>query len=352
MIPLSLAGRWVGIMNVSWTTPYEFSPLEERVYRGLIGQFAALVDNQRLFEQTQSALSEVRRLATIVENHPDFIGVGTLDGKALYVNPAGLQMMGLPADHDVTTMDAAKFYPPEDAERLLQEGVPAALEKGFWSAEANMLRVDGIAIPVEQTIGINYDTKGNPNSFSITMRNIIDRKQAEVERERLLVEVEAAYKQYVRQEWEQYLGEQHQGQWQVEYLQPRLSEGLAKPGSDGQGENGAHKTPTLDMPISLRGQDIGSFVLQDVDPTRKWTAEELALVETVTQQLALTVENLRLFDDTRQRATREQVTREIADQMRASSDIDTIIQAGVQGIAKVLGGSHTIVELNVESADG
>ncbi len=307
--------------------------------RDISDQKEAEVERERL-------LSEVQRLATIVENHPDFIGVGTLDGKALYVNPSGLTMMGLPPDHDVTGMDASNFYPPADAEMLVKEGVPAALEKGFWSSEANLLKVDGTTLPVEQVIGINYDTEGNPYSFSITMHDISNRKEAEVERERLLAEVQAAYRQFVRREWEQFLGEQHQGRWRIEQQGPGSS-GAAEPGSNGAEEQSQIPNPKsqIEMPITLRGQAIGSLSLEDIDPDRTWTAEEKALIESVSEQLALTVENLRLFEDTRQSAVREQLTREITDKLRAAPDVDSIINTGLTELAKALGVSRTYVKL-------
>jgi GAF domain-containing protein len=86
--------------------------------------------------------------------------------------------------------------------------------------------------------------------------------------------------------------------------------------------------------------------LQDLAPERQWTAEEIALVESVSEQLALTVENLRLFDDTQKRAGREQITREITDKMRAAPDMDTIIQTGLRELAKALGASRTYIKLN------
>jgi len=89
--------------------------------------------------------------------------------------------------------------------------------------------------------------------------------------------------------------------------------------------------------------------LQGIDPNRQWTDEETALVEAISEQLAQTVENLRLFEDTQQRASREQLTRQIADKMRALPDVDSIIQTGAQELARVLGGSHTVVELNLET---
>ncbi len=314
--------------------------------------------------ERERLLAEVQRLATLVENHADFIGTGTMEGQALYVNPAGLRMMGLPPDYDVTKIDARHFYPPEDAAKLIQEGIPTALESGSWTAEANLRRVDGTTIPVEETVGINYDAAGKPYSFTITMRDIAKRKEAEAERENLLAEVEAAYRQYVEREWSQFLSEQHQGVMHIEHQQGTLPIiGDLSTVSGGNGDEtqsplqdirrGLNKgqISKVETAISLRGQTIGTLKLEDMDPNRIWTEEETALIEAVSEQLAQTVENLRLFGDTQQRAAREELTREIADKMRALPDVESIIQVGVQELAKVLGGSHTVVELNLETDD-
>jgi GAF domain-containing protein len=113
--------------------------------------------------------------------------------------------------------------------------------------------------------------------------------------------------------------------------------------------NGHETEAAVVSPISLRGEVIGTLSLQDIDPDRRWTAEEVALIETVTEQLALTVENLRLFDDTQMRASREYLTRQIADKMRQAPDVDTIINTGLTELAKALGVSRTYVKLGAES---
>ena len=157
------------------------------------------------------------------------------------------------------------------------------------------------------------------------------------ERERLLAEVEATYRQYVQQEWQQFLGEQHGGRWRIEHQQAGLT---AEPGDNG------NKKAAIEAPIALRGQQIGSLRLEEFDAGRKWTSEEKALVEAVSEQLAQTVENLRLFENTRQRATREQLTRQITDKMRAAAGADSIIETGLSELAKALGVARTYVKLS------
>ena len=166
----------------------------------------------------------------------------------------------------------------------------------------------------------------------------------------------------MRGEWEKFLGDYGQDRLQIELNQVNLEstqaskeallktrDWVAQSGKPkvllGAGENGHSTEPAIVAPISLRGETIGTLSLQDIDPNRHWTSEEIALVETVSEQLALTIENLRLFDDTQRQATREQLTRKIADKMRASPDIETIIETGLTELADVLKVPRTYVKL-------
>ena len=103
----------------------------------------------------------------------------------------------------------------------------------------------------------------------------------------------------------------------------------------------------LAVPITLRGQTIGALGLRR-DEAGDWTADDVAVVQAVAEQVALTLENMRLFEETRRRARREQIIREITAKMRGSTDLDTILQTTVQELAKVLGTSRTFVRLGTD----
>jgi GAF domain-containing protein len=100
----------------------------------------------------------------------------------------------------------------------------------------------------------------------------------------------------------------------------------------------------LAVPITLRGQTIGVLGLRR-DEAGGWTADDVAVVQAVAEQVALTLENMRLFEETRRRARREEIIREITAKMRDSTDLDAILQTTVQELAKVLGTSRTFVQL-------
>lgn len=213
-----------------------------------------------------------------------------------------------------------------------------------------------------------FNFRGEAATMTI-MIDITERKQADTERERLLGEVEATYRQYVQREWEHFLGEQHQGAVRIEHqatddlalnIEPArldaklaglqdevISEGRTKVVA-GIKENGHSAEPAIVAPIALRGQVIGTLSLQDLILDRQWSTEEVALVETVSEQLAQTLENLRLFEDTQKQATREQLTRQITDKLRAAPDMDTIIQTGLTELAKALNVSRAYVKLTTK----
>jgi GAF domain-containing protein/HAMP domain-containing protein len=104
----------------------------------------------------------------------------------------------------------------------------------------------------------------------------------------------------------------------------------------------------LAVPITLRGQTIGALGLRR-DEAGDWTADDVTVVQAAAEQIALTLENIRLFEEARRRARREQIIRGITAKMRGSTDLDTILQATVQELAKVLGTSRTFVHLGTDS---
>ena len=178
-VPITQGNKVLGVLDVQHNVVEGLGQADVELLQSLAGQVAIALQNARRYIETQTLAERNDLLAGIVENHPDFIGVGTLEGKAIYVNPAGLQMGGLPSDHDVQGMDATNFYPAEDAKMLVEEGIPTAMATGAWSSEASLLRMDGSTLPVEETISVNYDAAGQPVSFSITMRDITERKKTE-----------------------------------------------------------------------------------------------------------------------------------------------------------------------------
>lgn len=65
--------------------------------------------------------------------------------------------------------------------------------------------------------------------------------------------------------------------------------------------NGEHSA--MAVPILLRGQVIGTIGLEDFDPTREWNEDELSIVREVSENVALALDNARLYDESQRRVS-------------------------------------------------
>ncbi len=106
---------------------------------------------------------------------------------------------------------------------------------------------------------------------------------------------------------------------------------------------------TILAPVTLANKTIGSFQLHRLGQNEQpWTEDDLALVQAVLDQVAQAAENLRLFNETRERASREQEIREITDKLRAAPNLDSLLEIAARELGHRLGVRHTVLELGVD----
>jgi len=74
-------------------------------------------------------------LRTLVENSVDLMAILGLNGKNLYINDAGKELLGIDADADVTQIPIAQFHTPEQLEFVTSTLIPAVMNTGRWSGQ-------------------------------------------------------------------------------------------------------------------------------------------------------------------------------------------------------------------------
>jgi len=112
-------------------------------------------------------------------------------------------------------------------------------------------------------------------------------------------------------------------------------------GLDEAGEN-----HTLEAPLILRNQVIGNLVLE-TGPEGLTPAQE-ALVNSVTTQAALAMENIRLFQEAQRQAERERLAAQISSRIWTSMDMDTILRNALKDLGQALNASSGIIQLKME----
>jgi PAS domain S-box-containing protein len=79
--------------------------------------------------------TEKRRSTALVQRTTDFVGIASLSGQVQYVNPAGLQLVGLSTLDEALRLHVLDFISPQHRNKL-QDGLwPLVLRTGRWTGE-------------------------------------------------------------------------------------------------------------------------------------------------------------------------------------------------------------------------
>ncbi len=173
------------------------------------------------------------------------------------------------------------------------------------------------------------------------MRTLADQIAIAIDNARLLAESRALVQQLqatvslqTRQAWYKYLRRQRHGYVYTPMSVTPLGETAQTPTRETASQ--------LRLPIRLRGQEIGSITLRRQHGMR-WTEAERELVEKISTQVALALDNSRLLEETRQRALQEQTLSEISARLARSLDLDALLRTA----AKELGSLPEVAEVSV-----
>lgn len=100
---------------------------------------------------------EQRRLLKLVENSQDFISLSDINGNVTFINPAGLQMVGLDSLEEAMRPNT-DYVEPEELFKIRGEIRKDIAEKGIWTGEINYRHFKTKEpIPVHATTMTVYD---------------------------------------------------------------------------------------------------------------------------------------------------------------------------------------------------
>jgi GAF domain-containing protein len=394
---LRVGGQVVGRIYVAYTQERDFLDEESAILGDITRRVSGYIENRRLLQETQARaeelaiLNEMARtltamldMETVIENiyhHTSRLLDTTNFYVALYdaeqdevsfplyaegeqIRRAGRRRVGKGLTECVIRTREPVLVKENLDQWLEEQGIePIGREAQSWLGVPMMIgeQVIGVIAVQSYTTPRLYDEHHRDLLTAIASQAAIALENARLfqQTQASLEQVQAVHQRYLRESWQDYLdarGRAAQPAYLYDQAQIKPLPALQSSEIDraltqkelilADGEEGRQ---TIAVPISLRGQPIGALAVESPPGGRPWNEEEIALVESVATQLALAIENARLFEQTLRRAHRERLVREITDKIRGQTGLDAILQTTVRELGKALGTSRTAIRLGTES---
>ncbi len=155
------------------------------------------------------------------------------------------------------------------------------------------------------------------------------------ESRKALAESQAVFREYLAEAWQSKLASNIIG-----YYQGMTGGGaITKSKLEELGALESGKK-VLSVPITLRGQTIGSLNILLDKERGEIPQSQLNVVKAIAERLGLALENARLFEETSSRAARERTVAEITTKIRGTNNPEEMIRTAMEEIKRALGATR------------
>ncbi|HNT74972.1 MAG TPA: GAF domain-containing protein [Anaerolineae bacterium] len=160
--------------------------------------------------------------------------------------------------------------------------------------------------------------------------------------------LQRVYGEVTRQDWEELLQSQGHG-----YVSMATGLGPASaawsPGmlqAKQEGQIVQEDAATLLVPVKSRDEQVlGVVRFRRAERTGGWDAQQIALVETLTNRLSQALESARLYEESRRLALQERLVGTVSARIRESLEIESVLQAAVRELAEAFGLEDVVIRL-------
>jgi GAF domain-containing protein/HAMP domain-containing protein len=394
-LPLNAGGRIIGALDVQSKAAAAFDKDDVRVLQTMADQLAVAIENARLFQEMEQALQQLEisqslatkgawqgfahrvgkpigyhsrglgvdpvaeRLSEVdeaIKEGRSFIKSSKVEGKSLVV-PIKIRDEVLGAinvrfegddlpDEAVTTYEeiATRLSLSLESARLLEEtrqhSEQLDLLQEVTAAAAAHIKVKDLLEDVSQRIlaGFNLSYCGaflfDAGMQSVTCITDIARDpgkpEANIQGKHIPLEGNGAFHTLISTQ-KTAIFYNVQNDPQIDFLQDTLK----KRGS----------CTLILTPLLTRGDLTGALSLELDDARRHISKDDQQLLDQISLQVAVALDVARLFEQTEQKAERERLISEITAKVRASTNVDVILQTSVKELVEALHIPHGAVHL-------
>lgn len=324
-VPIILKDKVLGVLDVQTDAAHQLSTEDQLVLEGLCGQIAIAIENTRLLE-------EANIFRQFVESSTQGMVFTALDGHVAYANPALLRICGYKSASEVVGSLAIVHYPENLHPVVTREITPAILRGETWEGELALRGADGRLIPTYESFFPLLDRQGKPRYIADLVTDMTERKQAELDLQERLVELNNLQRYMSKEGWQSFHateGERPHGfifdQRSVQPVSDLHRNGAAYSETpDGLTNN--QTSQTVISPLAIGGEVIGLLGIE-TELNAPLSSEERSLLDEISIQVAGALENARLSEQTRiALAGQEKLSAQLATVAEVSAIASTILE--------------------------
>ncbi len=156
-----------------------------------------------------------------------------------------------------------------------------------------------------------------------------------------LQELDQTLQRYISNEWQQFAANSKVTGYRADEAGLEPITNTSKVAKPSNGNNATQK-----VPIMLRGATLGALSINMGKRPQAYTAEELDLIKTVADRLALALEGARLLEDSQRAAAKEQIIGDITGKIGSSINLRNVLQTAVEELGHAIPGSEVVIQLN------
>ena len=242
----------------------------------------------------------------------------------------------------------------EDAVRFENPLLPETHSEGALPLRSRGRVLGAITIQSSQPAAFDKELINTLQTMADQIAVALDNAELFTKSETALKAEREAYGELSQEDWQALLRRQHipsylsdapNSVYPVRYQQP---EEITQALQEGQVLKDDELTAII--PIKVRGHLLGGVKLRKEKEQGIWTKDQLELAKTLAEQISISLESARLFNQSQRRVARERIIGDASARMRETLSIESVLQTAAEELHKALGGMETKVWLDKNQA--
>ncbi len=171
--------------------------------------------------------------------------------------------------------------------------------------------------------------------------------------QKALIEADMIYRQDLKIGWEKFSRSQKlagirrrgmKSSFLAEPLELPGAKEVTQTGNIYQEKTGNTNSSQLTMAVKLRDEAVGILNIKAA-LGRKWSTDEMDIINAIVERAALAIENARLLDESRRIAVKERMISDISVKIGKGTEIETILKTAVRELGAQISGAQVTVEI-------